>query len=200
MHDCDTPLANHDLELRSKYAKTNINIPFQTNDSGYFKICYPVIKHRGTFLQKPPILWIENVYNGGSGILLDDIKGNWNFDFGVLPPLKTNKTFDLLLNVVNPYSEEYELKIPDFRTPNPFSNQIILQGPFNSGILYTAENVPIFLNISDYMLNNSIDSKLLDFLIQYRISGPETNTLKTSKSTLGLPCENDHYQVVIKIE
>lgn len=194
LYDCDTPLANHDLVLVIP-GNSSINIPFQTNDSGYFKINYPKIKQH-TFLKKAPILLII----GANGIKIDHIKGNSNVDFGVLPPVKTKKTFDLFLDVVNPYSEEYELKIPDYRTPNPFSNQIILQGPFSSGILYTAENVPILLDISNYWLNNSMDSELLEFLIQYYISGLETNVLKTSKSTLGLPCDNEHYQVVIKIE
>ena len=202
MIDCETPLSNAELEIHDANENELIST-FITDEDGYFKATYPKIKGRiPGILQKESKVSIVGITDGGLHVYYPDIYGNRNMNLETLPVLRVKKSFDVILNVENPYDASYTLILPDYTQPNPTAQPIEIVGPFTSGIVYSAENALLnwITNTTNFTQPNSMNTLEVEYLFSCQIVGPYGTKHINQKATLGLQCEADNFQVVLTLE
>jgi hypothetical protein len=163
MVNCTTPYANKEVSVQApagfsklEYLEdANGNSVFYTDDDGYFEITYVTRKvHEGTLFAP---------YSAMTGIPLGE---GQNLDIGEVN-LNGTVNFVIKLQVNNPYSANDTLYYSNWSYPNPTDIALKLAGPFQTGIIDTAINVPYTkvqiynevpkLNMTYYM-NNVADN------------------------------------------
>jgi len=206
MIDCDTPLSNANLELHETYNEERILAHFKTSSDGYFKVTYTKIPSATMFnhLYPAKVKIIASPMDSIK-VYFNKIDGNRNFDFETMPILRIHKSVQFVLDVENPYTAEHVLRFPDYRLSNPYSNPIEIQGPFNSGVLYTVDSLLMRPEFHDFTKkglrqpNDWLNTLIVEQYFSGRITGPNTGVTRGTTGSFGLQCEPGLYQVVIKI-
>lgn len=201
MIDCETPLSNAELEIYDAN-KNDLISTFKTDENGSFKASYPRIKTRvpGS-LQKSPKVSILGDLNSDYSVYFPNISGNRNINLETLPILRVKKSFDVVLDVENPYNANYKLVLPDYTQPNPNAIPIEIVGPFTPGVVYSAQNVWIQRDIDkvDFTIPNGMDLLEVNYLFPYKIVGPTGTVNKNILQNFGLQCDTLGVQVVLSI-
>lgn len=201
MIDCETPLSNAELEIHDAN-KNELISTFMTDEDGYFKATYPKIKGRiPGILQKESKVSIIGMTDGGLHVYYPAISGNRNLNLETLPVLRVKKSFDVILNVENPYDASYTLVLPDYTQPNPTAHPIEIVGPFISGIVYNAENALLnwITNTTNFTQPNSFNTLEVEYLFSCQIVGPNDTKHINQKASFGLQCETGNFQVILTL-
>lgn len=209
MLDCETPLAYANLELREHYYDEKLIKEFKTDENGYFNVSYSQIDDHQVFGSNYMHSEIEIISAASDSINVSYyyIPGNRSFDFNTMPILRVRKDYDIYLEVNNPYTDEDTLHIYDYTKENPAANPLEIQGPFQSGLLYSVENGIVRSGFSDFS-KLSLSSSGIDFLNELEvkpmyscnIKGPDTYQPSNVSTNFGLQCEEGNYEVTLVID
>ena len=209
MLKCDTPLSFANLELREHYYDKKLIKEFTTDSEGYFNVSYSQIDDYEIFGSGHMHSEIEIVSatTDSSKVNYYYIPGNRSFDFKTMPILRIRKDYDIYLEVNNPYTEDHTLHLYDYTKENPAANPMEIQGPFESGLLYSVENGFVGTNIYDFS-KLPLSPEGIDFLkeieveptFSYNIQGTDTYVPMNKTTNFGLQCEEGSYQVTLVID
>lgn len=209
MYNCETPLANANLELREHYYSQGLIKAFKTDENGYFRLTYPDLQDNSLFSSGHMDSEIEIVSAGTDSVAVNYyyIPGNKNFNFKTMPILRIRKDYDIYLEVNSPYTADDTLHFYDYTKENPYAHPIKVPGPFQSGLLYSVENGIVRSGHSDFskLPIHAPEINLLDELevkpnYSYNIKGPGLYKPSVVKADFGLQCEDGNYQLTLVID
>ncbi|PKR80928.1 hypothetical protein CW751_07100 [Brumimicrobium salinarum] len=184
MYNCETPIVNTEFSFRQGDPgilglKKPLSLTVKTNAEGYFKIVYN---------GKEANVSDFKIRDGGT--IMNNIPVFENIDLG---NIYYNPTFSfkISLDVVNPYTSNDTLEIPNYNDIfNENNNRIYISGPFENGVIDTVLNYP---DMSSIWYNSAST-----FYVKYRINN-NSNWVETELE-ISNHCKGELYDAVIKID